>query len=193
MTLAIETAGLTKSYGRRRGIIDLDLEVREGEVFGSVGPNGAGKTTTIRLLLGLIRASAGTASVWCRDAWADAPTIHRRVAYVGSDPGYLGELTAGEQLDYLARVRGLPQGVWRALAERLELDPTVQIRKLSRGNRQKIGVVPAFMGAVPTCYRADLHLRHGDRRRDDPARSDYPRWPNCRGAGGRDAARDVSG
>jgi ABC-2 type transport system ATP-binding protein len=149
MTLAIETAGLTKSYGRRRGIIDLDLEVREGEVFGFLGPNGAGKTTTIRLLLGLIRASAGTASVWGRDAWADAPTIHRRVAYVGSDPGYLGELTAGEQLDYLTRVRGLPQGAWRALAERLELDPSVQIRKLSRGNRQKIGVVAAFMGAEP--------------------------------------------
>ena len=149
MVSAIETAGLTKYYGRRRGIIELNLDVQEGEVFGFLGPNGAGKTTTIRLLLGLIRPSAGRASVLGRDAWADAPAIHRHVAYLGSDPGYLGELTPAEQLDYLARLRGLPRGTWRPLAERLELDPAVRIRKLSRGNRQKIGVVAVFMGAEP--------------------------------------------
>ena len=81
--------------------------------------------------------------------WADAARIHERLSYVGSDPAYLGELTAAEQLDYVARLRGLPKGAWRAVAERLELDPSVQIRKLSRGNRQKVGVVQAFMGDAP--------------------------------------------
>ena len=81
--------------------------------------------------------------------WADAPRVHERLSYVGSDPAYLGDLTAGQQLDYVARLRGLPKGAWGPVAERLELDPSVQIRKLSRGNRQKVGVVQAFMGDPP--------------------------------------------
>jgi ABC-2 type transport system ATP-binding protein len=83
------------------------------------------------------------------DSWLDAPNAHERLAYVSSDPAYLGQLTAGEQLDYMARLRGLPAGAWRRVAERLELDPKVQVRKLSRGNRQKVGVVQAFMGEEP--------------------------------------------
>ncbi len=150
MAPVIEAVGLTKRYGSRRGIEDVTFSVAEGEVFGFLGPNGAGKTTTIRLLLGLLAPTDGRATIFGLDTWTEAPKVHRRLSYVGSDPGYLGELTAGEQLDVLARFRGLPAGTWRGLAERLELDPTVHVRKLSRGNRQKIAVIQAFMG------RADL-------------------------------------
>ena len=149
MAHAIELRGLTRWYGKRRGVLDLDVAVEEGEVFGFLGPNGSGKTTTIRMLLGLIRPSAGTASVWGLDAWRDAPTVHRRLAHLGSDPGYLGEMSAARLLDHLGALRGLPAGAWRTLAERLDLDPGVAVKKLSRGNRQKVGVVQAFMGSEP--------------------------------------------
>jgi ABC-2 type transport system ATP-binding protein len=149
MPSVIEAVGLTKSYGSRRGIDDVTFAVDEGEVFGFLGPNGAGKTTTIRTLLGLLRPTDGSASIFGLDVWADAPRLHERLSYVGSDPAYLGELTAGRQLDDICRLRRLPKGVWRQIAERLELDPSVQIRKLSRGNRQKVGVVQAFMGDAP--------------------------------------------
>ncbi|HEY4634411.1 MAG TPA: ABC transporter ATP-binding protein [Candidatus Limnocylindrales bacterium] len=149
MTDVIEAVGLTKWYGKRRGIIDVDFTVGQGEVFGFLGPNGAGKTTTIRLLLGFLRPSGGHSAVLGHDSWLDAPRAHDGLAYVSSEPAYLGQLTAGEQLDYMARLRGLRSGAWRQIAERLELDPTVQVRKLSRGNRQKVGVVQAFMGEEP--------------------------------------------
>jgi ABC-2 type transport system ATP-binding protein len=149
MTNAIEAIDLTKSYGKRRGIVDVTVEIHEGEVFGFLGPNGAGKTTMIRVLLGFMRPTSGRATVFGSDCWHEAPAAHARLAYVASDPAYLGQLTAGEQLDYMARLRGLPNGAWRRVAERLELDPTVQVRKLSRGNRQKVGVVQAFMGEEP--------------------------------------------
>ena len=149
MVAVIEAAGLTKRYGSRRGIEDVAFSVGEGEVFGFLGPNGAGKTTTIRLLLGFIRPTAGQATILGLDTWRAAPEVHRNVAYLGSDPGYLGNLTAAEQLDYLVGLRGLTKGAWRVMAERLELDPTISIRRLSRGNRQKIGVVAAFSGAEP--------------------------------------------
>ena len=145
----IEATGLTKSYGQRRGVVDVTFAIREGEVFGFLGPNGAGKTTTIRLVLGRPRPTAGHVAVFGRDAWVDAPRVHRQLAFATSDPGYLGELTAGEQLEYLARLRGLPRGAWRPMAERLELDPRVPIRKLSRGNRQKVAVAQVFMGNEP--------------------------------------------
>jgi ABC-2 type transport system ATP-binding protein len=145
----IEAVGLTKLYGKRRGVEEVTFAVDEGQAFGFLGPNGAGKTTTIRVLLGFLRATRGEARVLGQHAFDEAPAIHTRVAYLGSDPGFLGELTSAEQLDYLARLRGLPRGAWRPLAERLELDPTVRIRRLSRGNRQKIGVIAAFMGHEP--------------------------------------------
>jgi ABC-2 type transport system ATP-binding protein len=149
MADAIELRGLTRWYGRRRGVLDLDVSVHEGEVFGFLGPNGAGKTTTIRMLLGFIRPSAGAASIWGLDAWRDAPAVHRRLAHLGSDPGYLGEMTGAQTLDHLGALRGLPKGSWRVLADRLDLDPGLPIKKLSRGNRQKVGVVQAFMGTEP--------------------------------------------
>ena len=149
MTEVIEATGLTKSYGTRRGIVDADFAVHEGEVFGFLGPNGAGKTTTIRTLLGLLRPNAGRATVFGLDVWAEAPRLHEWLSFLGSEPGYLGELTAAEQLDYVARLRRLPKDAWHELGERFELDPSVPIKKLSRGNRQKVGVVQAFMGDPP--------------------------------------------
>ncbi len=149
MADAIELRGLTRWYGSRRGVLDLDVTVHEGEVFGFLGPNGAGKTTTIRMLLGLIRPSVGTATIWGRDAWRDAPAVHRTLAHLGSDPGYLGDLSAAQLLDHVGALRGLPKGIWGPLAKRLDLDPGVQVRKLSRGNRQKVGVVQVFMGTEP--------------------------------------------
>jgi ABC-2 type transport system ATP-binding protein len=149
MPSVIEASGLTRRYGSRRGVIDLEFAVAPGEVFGFLGPNGAGKTTTIRLVLGSIRPHAGCVRVFGLDAWVEQHAAHARLAYLPSDPGFLGELTVADQLDYLAGLRGLRLGVWRQLAERLELDRTVQIRKLSRGNRQKVGVVAVFMGHEP--------------------------------------------
>jgi ABC-2 type transport system ATP-binding protein len=147
--LVIEAAGLTKRYGARRGVEDVAFGVPEGEAFGFLGPNGAGKTTTIRLLLGFLRATSGDVRLFGEDAFRHAARLHARVAYLGSDPGFLGELSGADQLDYLASLRGLPRRAWGPLAERLELDPTVRIRRLSRGNRQKIGVIAAFMGHEP--------------------------------------------
>ena len=149
MADVIEMRALTRYYGKRRGVIDLDLDVHENEVFGFLGPNGAGKTTTIRMLLGFIRPSSGRASIFGLDAWRDAPVVHQRVAHLSGEPTYLGEMTAGHLLDYLGTLRGLPARTWRPLAERLDLDPTVPIKKLSRGNRQKVGVVQVFMGGEP--------------------------------------------
>jgi ABC-2 type transport system ATP-binding protein len=146
VTTVIETMQLTKSYGRRRGVEAVDVSVAEGEVFGFLGPNGAGKTTTIRCLLGALRPTSGRSEIFGLDCWLQAPTIHRRVSFLPSDPGYLGELTAAEQLGHIAALRELAPTTWQHLAERLELDPTIQIRRLSRGNRQKVGVVAAFMG-----------------------------------------------
>ncbi len=146
MTSAISVNHLTRRYGARRGVVDLTFDVAEGEAFGFLGPNGAGKTTTIRVLLGFLRPSDGGATIFGRDCWHDAAMAHRDVAFVGSEPSYLGEFPAAEQLDVLAQLRGLERGAWRRLAERLELDPTVPIKKLSRGNRVKVGVIQAFMG-----------------------------------------------
>ncbi len=148
-TPVIETTGLTKWYGRQRGVEDVAFNVAEGEAFGFLGPNGAGKTTTIRLLLGFLRPTAGDAHLFGRDAFREAAQLHKRVSYLGSDPGFLGEITGAEQLEYLGRLRGLRRRAWAPLAERLELDPSVRIKRLSRGNRQKIGVVAAFMGEEP--------------------------------------------
>ena len=147
---AIRTEGLTKLYGRgrrqTRGILDLDLEVAEGEVFGFLGPNGAGKTTTIRLLLDFLRPTRGRAQVAGLDSRADAVEIHRRVGFLAAGPALFDRLTGRELLEWLADMRG---GVARATidgwADRLELDLSKPIRSLSRGNRQKVAVVQAFM------------------------------------------------
>jgi ABC-2 type transport system ATP-binding protein len=146
MTLAIETSKLTKYYGKSRGAIDVDLVVETGQVFGFLGPNGAGKSTTIRLLLDLIRPTAGTARVLGLDAHRDRLAIDRRVSYVPGELSLYSELTGGQLLAYLANLRGGIDEAYRdKLVERLELDPGKRIKSLSRGNKQKVGLVAAFM------------------------------------------------
>ncbi len=146
---AIETVGLSKTYRSGvRALVDLDLEVACGEVFGYLGPNGAGKSTTIRLLLGLIRPTAGRASLLGRDIRADGVRSRRSVGYLPGDLRLSDRLSARQQLDSLARLRGLVDETHRdELCKRLGLDLDLDrpIRQLSKGNRQKIGIVQAFM------------------------------------------------
>ena len=146
MEPAIRLEKLTKYYGSHRGVVDVDLEVMPGEIFGYLGPNGAGKSTTIRILLDLIRPTSGSLSVMGLDAQADAIEVRRRVGYVPSDPGMYGGMTGREYLTYAAGLRG---GVdWREverLAERLSCDLSRRIDTLSHGNRQKVVVIQAFM------------------------------------------------
>ncbi|MDJ0962155.1 MAG: ABC transporter ATP-binding protein [Acidimicrobiia bacterium] len=146
MTSAITTHELTKFYGRTRGIEDVDLEVREGEVFGFLGPNGAGKSTTIRVLLDFIRPTKGAASVLGLDARRDSIEIKRRVGYLPGELAMYEKMTARELFGYFAGLRGMSDlGDAEALSERLELDPDIKIRKYSTGNRQKVGLVQAMM------------------------------------------------
>jgi len=146
MTLAIETSKLTKYYGKSRGVMDVDLVVETGQVFGFLGPNGAGKSTTIRLLLDLIRPTSGAARVLGLDAHRDRLAIDRRVSYVPGELSLYSELTGGQLLAYLANLRGGVDEAYRdRLIEQLELDPGKRIKSLSRGNKQKVGLVAAFM------------------------------------------------
>ncbi|MFJ8208970.1 ATP-binding cassette domain-containing protein [Streptomyces sp. NPDC096033] len=145
MTKAISVAGLRKAFGRTHALEGLDLDVATGEVHGFLGPNGAGKSTTLRILLGLLRADAGTATLLGGDPWADAVALHRRVAYVPGDVTLWRDLTGGEVIDLYGRLRG---GLDRArrddLVARFELDPTRKGRTYSKGNRQKVALVAAF-------------------------------------------------
>jgi ABC-2 type transport system ATP-binding protein len=146
--VAISTEGLVKRYGRTRGLAGLDLEVRQGEVYGFLGPNGAGKTTTIRLLLDLIRPTDGRATVLGLDPRRDGVALRRRIGYLAGDFVVDGRQTGRELLTFLGNLRGgVPPARLDALAERLELDLRRRIKTLSRGNRQKLGVVQAFMHA----------------------------------------------
>jgi beta-exotoxin I transport system ATP-binding protein len=144
---AIETKALSKTYGRSlQALIDLDLRVERGEVFGFLGPNGAGKSTTIRLLLGLIRATAGRALLLGLDSRRDGLEARRLLGYLPGDLRLTDRLTGHEQLESLARLRGqVDKTLRRDLCERLGVVLDRPIRQLSRGNRQKIGIVQAFM------------------------------------------------
>ncbi len=146
MAEVILADGLTKSYGSRRGVIDLTFSVSPGEVFGYLGPNGAGKTTTIRTLLDLIRPTAGRALVFGLDSHRDAVRIHARVGYLPGEFSLYDQMTGAEYLAYLASLRGgVPAERIAELAERLDVDLSARIRTLSHGNRQKIGLIQAFM------------------------------------------------
>jgi ABC-2 type transport system ATP-binding protein len=143
---AIATVGLTKFYGDRRGIEDLDLTVVQGEVFAFLGPNGAGKTTTIRLLLDLIRPTRGTASVAGLDSRADSLDVRRRTGYLPGELKLPERETAITFLSFLAGLRGgIETRVIRELADRLDLELGRRIGDLSKGNKQKVGIVAAFM------------------------------------------------
>ncbi len=146
----IEVHGLVKTFGRTRALDGLDLQLGAGEVHGFLGPNGAGKSTTIRVLLGLLRCDAGTVTVFGLDPWRDATEIHRRLAYVPGDVSLWPNLSGGETIDLLLRMRGIdPRGTRRdELLQRFELDPTKKGRAYSKGNRQKVALVTAFAAPV---------------------------------------------
>ena len=158
MTTVIEASGLEKRFGRVRALDGLDLTVTEGEVHGFLGPNGAGKSTTIRVLLGLARSNGGTARVFGSDPWRDAVALHRRIAYVPGDVSLWPNLSGGEAIDLLARLRGgtADKAAYaerkKRLIEVFQLDPTKKGRAYSKGNRQKVALVAAF--ATP----ADLYI-----------------------------------
>ena len=146
MTDVIRTDQLAKLYGRRRGLDGLDLEVREGEIYGFLGPNGAGKTTTIRILMDLIRPSSGTAAILGQDPRDGGPALRRRLGYLAGDFVVDGGQSSRELLTHLAHLRdGVAQQRIEQLADRLDLDLSVRIRSLSKGNRQKVGLVQALM------------------------------------------------
>src|SRR5918911_1167501 len=145
MTEAIRIDALVKTFGHTRALDGLDLRVRTGDVHGFLGPNGAGKTTTLRVLLGLLRADAGSARLLGGDPWRDAVALHRRLAYVPGDVTLWPSLTGGEAIDLLGRLRGgLDPKRRDALLERFELDPTKKGRAYSKGNRQKVALVAAL-------------------------------------------------
>jgi ABC-2 type transport system ATP-binding protein len=149
MTAAISASGLVKRFGQTVALDGLDLQVATGEVHGFLGPNGAGKTTTIRLLLGLLRADRGEARLLGRDPWRDAVALHRRLAYVPGDVSLWPNLTGGEAIDLLARLRGGLDRARRAeLIERFDLDPSKRSRTYSKGNRQKVALVAALASDV---------------------------------------------
>jgi ABC-2 type transport system ATP-binding protein len=145
-TPAIRTEGLSKRYGPVDALLDLDLEIAEGEVVGYLGPNGAGKSTTIRLLLGLARPTAGQAEIFGLDCQRQTVAAHRRLAYVPGEANLWPSLTGAETLHLLGRVQGRVDARYRdELIQRFALDPSKKVRAYSKGNRQKILLIAAFM------------------------------------------------
>ena len=174
MTMAIEVTGLVKTFGRTRALDGLDLTVAHGEVHGFLGPNGAGKTTTLRILLGLLRADAGAARLLGGDPWRDATALHRRIAYVPGDVTLWPNLSGGEVIDLLGRLRGgLDTEREDLLLKRFDLDPTRKTRAYSKGNRQKVALIAALASG---------------RRAAHPGRADVGPGP---ADGGRSSARRV--
>jgi ABC-2 type transport system ATP-binding protein len=147
----IETDKLTKFYGPHRGIVDVDLAVEQGEIYGFLGPNGAGKTTTIRLLLDLIRPTSGRALVFGVETTIDPASIHRRIGYLPGEFALFDRLTGGQTIEYFANLRGGVDPLYQAdLVARFDLDPSRRFREYSKGNKQKVGLVIALQ------HRPDL-------------------------------------
>jgi len=145
MTALIATDKLTKSYGSHRGIVEVDLEVSEGEAFGFLGPNGAGKTTTIRTLLNHIRPTSGRATIFGIDTTRDPVAIHRRLGYLPGEFVLYDKLTGGQTISYFANLRGGVDPRYQAdLVARLDVDPSRKFKEYSKGNKQKIGLVVAL-------------------------------------------------
>jgi ABC-2 type transport system ATP-binding protein len=147
----IETTLLTKYYGTHRGIVEVNLAVEEGEIYGFLGPNGAGKTTTIRLLLDLLRPTSGRAFVFGIETTADPVAIHRRIGYLPGEFALFDRLTGGETIEYFANLRGGVDPRYQAsLVARFDLDPSRRFKEYSKGNKQKVGLVLALQ------HRPDL-------------------------------------
>ena len=146
MSAIIEVENLTKSYGSKRGIIDVSFQVEEGEVFGFLGPNGAGKTTTIRTLMALLRADTGKARIAGLDVWQQSVEIKKLTGYLPGELSLDPGLTGGQILEYFGHLRGgVDQAYLKHLIKRLDLDPTRKFRQYSSGNKRKIGLIQAFM------------------------------------------------
>ncbi|HSS92605.1 MAG TPA: ABC transporter ATP-binding protein [Candidatus Dormibacteraeota bacterium] len=146
MAAIIETQGLTKTYGGKRGITNVSFSVDEGEVFGFLGPNGAGKTTTIRLLMALLRADSGKARIAGKDSWNDSVEIHRLAGYLPGELSLDPSLTGGQILEYFGHLRGgVDQAYLKQLIKRFDLDPNRKFRQYSSGNKRKVGLIQAFM------------------------------------------------
>ncbi len=147
----IETEKLTKFYGSHRGVVEVDLVVEQGEIYGFLGPNGAGKTTTIRLLLDLLRPTSGRAFVFGIETTADPVAIHRRIGYLPGEFALFDRLTGGQTIDYFANLRGGVDASYQAdLVARFDLDPSRRFKEYSKGNKQKVGLVIALQ------HRPDL-------------------------------------
>lgn len=141
----ISMVGVDKNFGKVNALKNLNLNVKPGEIHGFIGPNGAGKTTAIRVLLGIIKANAGSTTVFGKDAWKDAVEIHKRIAYVPGDVNLWPNLTGGEVIDLFVRLRKGNDKKYRdELLDKFELDPTKKCRTYSKGNRQKVALVAAF-------------------------------------------------
>ncbi len=149
----IEMKGVVKNFGKVVALNNLNLNVNPGEIHGFIGPNGAGKTTAIRVLLGILKANSGESRIFGKDAWKDAVEIHKRVAYVPGDVNLWPNLTGGEVIDLFVRLRtGSNKKYQDELLERFQLDPSKKCRTYSKGNRQKVALVAAFVSD------ADLYI-----------------------------------
>ena len=143
----IELQNVTKDYGDGKGVFDVSFSVEEGEVFGYLGPNGAGKTTTIRQLMGFISPQSGTCSVFGKDCFSEASIIQREVGYLAGELTFMEEMTGRKFLEFIAAMKGIKEFTrMDELIARFELNPHGKIRKMSKGMKQKIGLVSAFMG-----------------------------------------------
>jgi ABC-2 type transport system ATP-binding protein len=149
MAYSVEINNVTKRFGKFTALKGVNLQINEGEVFAYIGPNGAGKSTTIRVLLGILQATSGTAKVFGKDAWKDAVEIHKKIAYVPGDVNLWPNLTGGEVIDLFVNLRGTHN---KKLRERLvkdfNLDTTKKCRTYSKGNRQKVALIAAFASEV---------------------------------------------
>ncbi len=142
----IEITKLTKDYGNQKGIFDVTISVRKGEIYGFLGPNGAGKSTTIRHLMGFIRPDGGSCKLFGMDCFERAADIHKKLGYLAGEIAYMDDMTGRELLRFMAQLKGLKdQGRMQELVERFELDPSGRVRKMSKGMKQKVGIVSAFM------------------------------------------------
>jgi ABC-2 type transport system ATP-binding protein len=152
-TAVVRTTGLSKSYRGVPALADVNLHIEDGEIFGYLGPNGAGKTTTLRLLMGLLRPTSGSATVLGIDAWRGSVQVHRRVGYVSGEAALYDRLTARQHFEYFCHLRRTDARVDALkLAARLELDPDRPVRTLSKGNRQKVALVLALICRDRGCW-----------------------------------------
>lgn len=142
----IEVKNLEKSFGKQKALQGIDLNVKCGEVYGFIGPNGAGKSTTIRILLGMLRKDEGEIKLFGKDPWNDAVELHKRIAYIPGDVSLWPNLTGGEVIDFLGRLNGkIDNNRKQELLEQFQLNPKKKCRSYSKGNRQKVALISAFL------------------------------------------------